>query len=147
MKTLSDLVLDRERCLALLEAGFPQDTALGWHLRQTRHTCEAYYEVGAGNATRKSYDCAAPTLEEVMAALPRHVRNGERGYKRLALVVRDGMIGYAPKSLPRPRTDLCIYPPEDAGRLTVAAAADLYLALVRAGHITPEASGANTPTP
>ena len=125
---MQDLVPTLDTCRALMEAGFPQDTALAW--------CR---EPGGGEVVREPHRhsgkplCAAPTLAEVLGELPDSVANGNRGYKSRSLIIRGGRIGYEPKSKPF----LDYSHPFTFGPISAEAAARLWLALVEAGHVTP----------
>lgn len=81
MNTLESIVPDRERCLALKEAGFPQDGPLAWYGPKdlggaTLPATVIPYGTGEG----REYLCAAPTLSELVGELPdRLLGTGEDG--------------------------------------------------------------------
>ena len=127
---MQDLVPDLDTCRRLKAAGFPQDTALAWWQTYLQNL----YVADRG----KGYDvrlCAAPTLEELLRALPDAIRLGEdHGY---LTVDREEAAGESPGFCAAyldldgndPWKDLSFGPNERAAQ----AAADLYLALSKSG--------------
>lgn len=135
---MTDLVPTHEACEALKATGFPQDTVHSWYDAPMFHThldggLNRQCVVKSFAAHDHRFLCAAPTLEEILRVLPEKIRNGKRGYGNKSLLLRGGQIGYAPRSAYHLTISESF--PSDASGVTAQAAADLYLALHRAGHI------------
>lgn len=142
MPDLSSLTVSLETARALQAAGFPQDTALAWtHGVPEDPGPHVTFHPSPGLRPLVAGECAAPTLAEILDALKAEgaqaamlARESTEGH--LYAVSSPAYSTFAPLDDDEPDEMRC-QPAEPWQWHTdpTEAAAALYLALVRAGHI------------
>ena len=144
-RKLSDLTVSLETARALEAAGFPQDTALIWTRFDAPMMRRPFVTMNRRGDDRGIDPCAAPMLAEILRELPdviEHDTGDADLYRRVLWPSDDAStaVAYVPD-------DFDVSEPLRLGHHSWArverpnaaeAAALLWLALVRAGHVTPE---------